>query len=336
MKDQKALQSLLPRKLIYFDIGARWGLSRSWSDLRSHIKTVSFEPDLEECTRLQAQILPGDQCLPYALFCEEGEVSLHLTRERGCTSIYPPNFRFLSQFPETERLEVQKIEKIRAVTLDQLHREKEICDDPDFLKLDVQGAELDILKGGKELITKHAIGIEVEVEFHELYQGQPLFSDVDSFIRKELGLELQDLRKTYWKYREGIGIGAPKGKLIFGDALYFRPVSELATWSRGLGTTRSKEKVEMAIVTSVAYNYFDYALNLLNQAEILELLGEPRVKSWKMLVQSMGKSIRFWDTGIPKLGRALHALFRLFQPSLNGWGTQDDYLGSRKRLGWFW
>ena len=78
------------------------------------------------------------------------------------------------------------------------------------------------MKGGEKFLSKNILGIEVEVEFQPIYENLPLFSDIDSFIRNHLGLQIQDLRKSYWKYPVGINIGSPKGQLIFGDALYFR------------------------------------------------------------------------------------------------------------------
>ncbi|MHB8108395.1 MAG: hypothetical protein ACYDHW_00010 [Syntrophorhabdaceae bacterium] len=60
-----------------------------------------------------------------------------------------------------------------------------------------------------------------------MYENQPLFSDVDKLMRDVFGLELQDLRKTYWKYPEGLAVGTTKGRLIFGDALYFRPPQKI-------------------------------------------------------------------------------------------------------------
>src|SRR5258707_15700586 len=52
----------------------------------------------------------------------------------------------------------------------------------EFLKLDTQGADLDILRGAGPLLDG-CLGVEVEVMFAPLYDGQPLFADVDSYLR---------------------------------------------------------------------------------------------------------------------------------------------------------
>jgi Methyltransferase FkbM domain len=52
----------------------------------------------------------------------------------------------------------------------------------DVLKLDTQGSELGILKGARRMLTGVRM-LEIEVEFNEIYRGQPLFGDIDRFLR---------------------------------------------------------------------------------------------------------------------------------------------------------
>jgi len=87
--------SLLPRKLIYCDVGARWGIEGPWKKFRDIIELISFEPDREEYELLLEKKIPGDEIYPYALWREPKDVSLNLTRTRGCSSIYEPNTEFL-------------------------------------------------------------------------------------------------------------------------------------------------------------------------------------------------------------------------------------------------
>ena len=52
----------------------------------------------------------------------------------------------------------------------------------DFIKLDTQGSELDILHGAGSLLD-NCSGLQLEVMFSPLYEGQPLFADVDAYLR---------------------------------------------------------------------------------------------------------------------------------------------------------
>lgn len=59
---------------------------------------------------------------------------------------------------------------------------------PILAKIDVQGAELEVLLGIRQL--KQIDAIYVELSFVELYEGQPLFEDVQKYL-DECGFELR-------------------------------------------------------------------------------------------------------------------------------------------------
>ena len=90
----------------------------------------------------------------------------------------------------------------------------------DYLKIDVQGAELKVLSGAPELL-KMVSAVHLEMEFDEVYLGQPLFSEIDAHLRAA-GFELIDL------YAPGYGptVEAPPGcegsRLLWHDALYMK------------------------------------------------------------------------------------------------------------------
>ena len=84
------------------------------------------------------------------------------------------------------------------------------------MKLDTQGTELRILKGGSELLKNNKIRhIQVEVEFVSLYKNQCLFCDVDSYLRR-YGYYLHGLYEQY-RHRDHPIQTMP---LVFADALY--------------------------------------------------------------------------------------------------------------------
>lgn len=81
----------------------------------------------------------------------------------------------------------------------------------DILKLDVQGGELLVLQGAKEMLKKGAISlIYSEVEFTPLYQDQPLFSDIQKFIEG-----------YSYKFRKSYNLGYDiKNNPVTGDSIF--------------------------------------------------------------------------------------------------------------------
>ena len=104
---------------------------------------------------------------------------------------------FLCQFDDSQRFKAKNKITVSTKTIDDLDFNGKLTD-VDFMKIDVQGAELDVLKGGVNYLKNNLVGLESEVEFSSMYQDQPLFSELEIFVRQELGLELWDIRKTYW------------------------------------------------------------------------------------------------------------------------------------------
>ncbi len=91
----------------------------------------------------------------------------------------------------------------------------------DFLELDTQGSELEILAGAERALHDTVVGIQAEVEFAPMYVHQPLFADVDAFLRAR-GFQLYDLSR-YRARRGTVDAATPtRGQLLWGHALYLR------------------------------------------------------------------------------------------------------------------
>ena len=67
------------------------------------------------------------------------------------------------------------------VALDKL-LEKENLKKPDFIKIDTQGYELEILKGGEKTLA-HAEFVLLEVSFLDIYVNNPLVTEVLNFMK---------------------------------------------------------------------------------------------------------------------------------------------------------
>lgn len=177
----------VPNVIQIADIGAMsCGQSDTWSQLvnqgRAHL--LGFEPQKEECDRCNATAGAGRLYLPTAL--GDGTTRLfHRCRFAPTSSFYKPNIDVIARYNGlAAQMEVVETLPIPTKRLDDIEQARRT----DFLKLDVQGSELDILAHATKTL-EHVSMIQIEVCFLPLYQEQPLFADIDAFLRKQ-GFEL--------------------------------------------------------------------------------------------------------------------------------------------------
>lgn len=315
--------------LVLVDVGARGGLKSNWAPARRHLRLIGFEPDPREfaaLTRRAAASGSGDIFYNTALHNRRGAVTLYLARDRGLSSVFRPNRPFLDAFPEADRFDTLEVQEMQADTLDHVLGAGGITD-VDFIKADTQGSELHVLEGGSGILASSVAGVEVEVEFSPIYDGQPLFADVDRFLRG-LGFHLFDLRPCYWKRAAGRAIGGPRGQIIWGDALYFRSAPALQTALAPLDAPGRRSKLLRAIAVALLYGYYDYALELSRQAA--EVLSEDE----RRLIDGALRKAGARDGSLPRfpgrrsLAAAAHRLWRIFLQRDDAWSVSSAKLGN--------
>jgi FkbM family methyltransferase len=137
---------------------------------------------------------------------------------------------------------------------------------PDFLSLDTQGSELNILKGGEQTFHNHCVALATEVEFHPMYKGQPLFSDIFDFA---LSHGFHFVGFTYLQeispHRLPLGARA-KGVVAFGDALFFRDIESV----RAVAKSQNELYLMLLKLAFIALNfgYLEFALQAVDAAEV--------------------------------------------------------------------
>jgi FkbM family methyltransferase len=136
---------------------------------------------------------------------------------------------------------------------------------PDFLSLDTQGSELNILKGGEQTFHNHCVALATEVEFHPMYKGQPLFSDIFDFALRHgfhfVGFTyLQEISP----HRLPLGARA-KGVVAFGDALFFRDIESV----RAVARSQNELYLMLLKLAFIALNfgYLEFALQAVEAAD---------------------------------------------------------------------
>jgi FkbM family methyltransferase len=181
-KSAAIYKDLLGRNLVVVDVGCRWGFADFWQQLSPYIVLYGFDPDPVECERLRASYKdPNVHLVPLALADRAGERILYLTREMACSSLYRPDPSLTGSLPELACASEVGTSKICVTTLDEWSAANGVSG-IDFIKLDTQGAELDVLRGGEHALDS-VRALEVEVEFNPIYLNQPLFGEVDKFLR---------------------------------------------------------------------------------------------------------------------------------------------------------
>lgn len=268
------------------DVGARGGLHPRWINCSIHVQGVGFDADETECARLNARG-DGVRYLPYALGAADGaKATLRITDSPGSSSLLQPNREVLDQFIYGSKITVTSTVPVTLTTLDTACQRHDI--QPDVIKMDIQGAELDVLKGATRAM-ENALLVESEVEFQPLYVGQPLFRDIDAFMA-EKGWVLLGLRRDFW--RRAIAPSPDGGTLAHADVLYVNP-------ARLEAITEGNARPSLAALA--AYRQADYVHVLANR------IGRPE---WvEGLVRRASLTQRLVGSVLAKLGphRALRA-----------------------------
>ncbi len=142
---------------------------------------TGFEPQAGALARLEQSAGPRERYLPYALGDGTSRI-LHVCELEGMTSLLVPDparLALFNLFPIWGNVKARI--PVSTKCLDDVAEIAHL----DFLKMDVQGGELDILRHGRARLAE-AVMVQTEVSFVPLYEGQPVFGEIDLALR-ELG-----------------------------------------------------------------------------------------------------------------------------------------------------
>ncbi|MBD1937496.1 FkbM family methyltransferase [Microcoleus sp. FACHB-68] len=211
------------RKLINQDDFA----SQGWDLFAPRLSIYGFDADADACDQANAelearQINWNEKHIPLALWKSVGESTLYVTHDPMCSSLYPPNEPYLARFSEVaEFMNLNFTVEIETTTLDDFCKAQKI-EEIDFLQTDVQGADLQVLQGASEILSRSILGVKVEVLFSPLYVDSPLFADIDTYLREQ-GFSLFTLTAaSRYRARSPIISTVRNGQILWGDAIYFR------------------------------------------------------------------------------------------------------------------
>jgi FkbM family methyltransferase len=204
---------------VVVDAGARYGLHPSWAELRGIAEFHLFEMDEDEAARLTKKY-EGDARItvyPIALYSSDSTLKFRVSEHRALNSVFQSNTALLHSNDYMLRAFAVTAEGFtQARALDSLFANRDIH----FLKLDVEGAEFELLKGAKNKLQTSVLGVRSEVLFAPIYQDAALFGDLHR-VMLDSGFELLNFDYTGAGNKAGrFTLPGRYGKLLSSDAVW--------------------------------------------------------------------------------------------------------------------
>ena len=167
---------------------------------------------------------------------------------RACSYPARPHSRSSAFFKNNARVVGQK--RIQTWRLDDLDEVNDI----DFLKIDIQGGELAVFVHGREKL-KNAVVIQMELQFVNLYEGQPSFGQVDQELRAQGFIPHAFAALKKWPISPlqfGGDPTRPLNQLLEADLVYVRDFVH----SDGMSDDQLKH---LCLIAHACYGSFDLA-----------------------------------------------------------------------------
>ena len=321
-------QILRGARFVAVDVGAANGLLPHWELLNGAAHVYQVEPRTDACVALADQNrlvgLAGTRHVICAgVAGTDGPRTLYVSNAPTGTSLLPhdPNAAVDCAdyvdpsylFPITEQL----IETRRLSSVMEEAGEARV----DLIKLDIQGAELEAVRGLGPQRLQSLLGVELEIGMHGFYPHEARFPAIEQFMN-ESGLELFDVRVARVRrplhgrqgaYESEIFSVDPNSPTVAAriwelDAIYFRKKSLLLAAGDGSAIRRM-------IVVYATYNYYSEAHSLVSKAEEAGIFGAGEAGDLKQAVVDLHfvTNFRPWLANTP-FWRRVRSIGHRFAP----------------------
>lgn len=289
---------------VLIDAGCSGGISPVWRRFEPHLRAVGIDPVVTECERLTASEhnphvryipafvgLPADH--PFNLERRGRPTTDHNPWNRlsaaRATELLAQSVDQAAQLPVLNTWQQTTLAKIEKLSLTEL-ASREGLPEVDFIKIDIDGHDLEALHSAKQLIqSSPVLGLVMEVNFYGgTHPAEHTFHNTDRLMR-EWGFDLFGL--TVRKYSSAAmpnrfewdcPAQAVSGRPYQGDALYLRDIAARKT--AGEPTRLPPHKLLKLACLFECLNLADFA------AELIELhssdIGVDRSASLDLLIRN--------------------------------------------------
>ncbi len=197
-------------EVIYVDGGAHDGqMAKRFLQRFPSLQAHAFEPNADLFPRLKSNLADvAGTCHQLALSSQTQTLKMFINDSPMTSSVLPRNENSERYFDAVTR--IKEVRELKATSLDDWFDSSGL-DRVDILKLDLQGYELEALRGADRLLRRGVSCIYAEVNFVPFYEGSATFGEIDVFMRSR-GYKLFNLYN--------VCTHLPGGHIGSGDALY--------------------------------------------------------------------------------------------------------------------
>ena len=185
-------------------------------------RVTGFEPQPEALAALEARKGPLETYFPDALG-DGGNATLHLTHGSGFASVFAADASVARLLGWSRAMKPRGDAQIVTRRLDDISGVGHV----DFLKIDVQGAELGIIRNGRSLLSR-AVAIQTEMRFLPIYDGEPRFGALDDELASQ-GFAFHDfvhLKRTALRSAHAARLRRRANRqVVDGDVIYVRDLA---------------------------------------------------------------------------------------------------------------
>lgn len=254
--------------IAYLDVGARGGFESDLLPLAFATDAIGLEPNPTEFARLQTEsagVWKSVRFLPTALSGASGRRTLHVPADAVGASLLPPDKDVTDELRRPQFFKILQTLEVDTLSLDAAARDFGLGA-IDYLKLDVEGAELEILNAGRTVLDGVS-AVKTEVSFLPFREGQGTAVEIIDLMTAE-GFRFIDLiGEARWR-RDGhiihphMGDGFmpySRGALMHCDFLFFRLPA---------GADGDPARLIKSALLAMCFGFYDHALAIFERPDV--------------------------------------------------------------------
>jgi len=292
------------------DIGARGQPLTPPTPLIKLAKYYAVEADNNAADQLRIDAgawgFGGSTVLEAAISKEASTHELKIMRNPYASSFIGVSENFRSRYGNTKWDEVGRKPMV-TTTLDNLLASGSLDNElPYILKVDVQGADLDVLIGAECFLTELCVACVVELDFLGAYEAGPTAFKIGMLL-EEHGFTLFGNYNTQYRSsgRLNPSSHAYSERLFWTDGIFFKDGLVFGSMNGTFDRRLDLEKLKQGLIIAASYlGFHDYALEALDQLPAGSVNSEIRAAILSAAVPVLDHSL---ESDVHNLVRALRS-----------------------------